>query len=466
MIRFFRHYIPVSILLLVGVEALLLIFAIYGGVELRFLDGGHSLPPSVQPLMPKAVLFAAVMISTMTAFGLYDYWEWEGGIRGMMLRLGASFLVGFVLMSLLFYLVPPLFLGRGAFSFAFVGAMAGVTLARLAIFKWSDLDILKRRVIVLGTGSRAAKIDSLMSSPSAAHRLHVVGYLPLKGAHHYVDHAKILPDDGRLPDIVKRYNVEEIIIAVRDRRGGGLPMDELLECKLMGVKVVELSAFFERETGQLQLESLNASWMILSEGFREGMARDFVKRAFDITVSFALLMLTLPFMALAALFTALESGFPILYRQERVGQDGRTFTILKFRSMTVDAEKDGKPKWASQNDARVTRVGKIIRRLRIDELPQIFNVFKGDMSFVGPRPERPFFVAKLSEEIPYYAVRHTVKPGITGWAQVRYSYGASVEDALEKLQYDLYYVKNHSLFLDLLILFQTAQVVLWGRGVR
>jgi sugar transferase (PEP-CTERM system associated) len=466
MIRFFRHYIPLNIFLMVAVEALILILAIYVGVSLRFIDVGGTLPSSIEPLFPKALIFALVMIFVMTAFGLYDYWEWEGGVRGMVLRLVASFVTGFLLMGLLFYLVPDLFLGRGVVSIAFVTAMAGVTLARLVIFKWSTLDVLKRRVLVLGTGSRAARIDAQLRSSMAGQSLHIVGYLPLNGTHHYVDHAQILPDSMPLPQIADKYNVEEIIIAIRDRRGGGLPVDELLECKLMGVKISELSTFFERETGQLQLESLNASWIILSEGFRVGLGRDIVKRAFDIVASLCLLLLTFPIMVIAAIAILVESGSPIFYRQEREGQSGRVFPVLKFRSMRTDAEKDGKPQWAAKNDDRTTRVGRFIRKVRIDELPQIFNVLKGDMSFVGPRPERPFFVEKLAKEIPYYNVRHTVKPGITGWAQIRCSYGASVEDSIEKLQYDLYYVKNHSLFLDLLILFQTAQVVLWGKGAR
>jgi len=466
MIRFFRHYIPGSIVLLVTIEVLILVFSIYAGVSVRFVEATQSIPDLVGPLLPRAIVFALVMVSTMTVFGLYDYWEWEGGVRGMLLRLGASFMVGFMAMSVIFYLLPNLFLGRGAFTFSFISAMAGITLARLIIFKWSELDVLKKRVLVLGTGSRAAKIDSLIKDNSAGQRLHIVGYLPLQGTHHYVSHSQILPDTGPISAIVKKYDVEEIIIAVRDRRGGGLPMDELLECKLKGIKVVELSTFFERETGRLQMESVNASWMILSEGFQNGLARDLIKRTFDLGVSGVLLILTLPIMILVALLILLENGAPILYRQERVGQDGRIFTILKFRSMKVDAEKDGKPKWAAQNDDRTTAVGRIIRKVRIDELPQIFNVFKGDMSFVGPRPERSYFVEKLAKEIPYYLSRHSVKPGITGWAQVRGNYGASVEDSLEKLQYDLYYVKNHSLFLDLMILLQTTQVVVWGKGAR
>jgi sugar transferase (PEP-CTERM system associated) len=256
------------------------------------------------------------------------------------------------------------------------------------------------------------------------------------------------------------------VVGVRERRNGGLPADQLLECKLAGIEIVDLSSFFERETGQIQLESLNASWMIFSDGFRRGSIKDITKRMFDIAASSVLLLLTLPVMFITTMLIWLESGSPILYRQERVGEYGRSFPVLKFRSMRVDAESDGVPQWAKKQDDRVTRVGRVIRKMRIDELPQVFNVLRGDMSFVGPRPERPYFVNELTSQIPYYPSRHTVKPGITGWAQIRYPYGATTEDAIQKLQYDLYYVKNHTLFLDLVILLQTAQVILFGKGAR
>jgi sugar transferase (PEP-CTERM system associated) len=465
MIRFFRHYVPTHTLLLVTLEGLILASSIYIGVSARFMDSGQLAAAAAESFLPIAAVFSLVMLAIMTAFGLYT-WEWMDGAKEIAIRIAASFLVGFVVMSLVFYIFPDLFLGRGAFALSFLFALCGVTLVRLAFFNWSNLAILKKRVLVLGTGSRAAKIETMLKSSSKANRIHIVGYLPLLGTHHYVEHSRVLTEHGPITDIIDRHNIDEVLIAVRDRRGGGLPTSELLECKLAGVSVIELSTFFERENGQVQLESLNASWMILSEGFRQGLARDAVKRTFDLMVSGLLLLASLPAMALTALLIRLESSGPILYRQERIGQHGRPFTIFKFRSMRTDAESDGKPKWAGQNDDRTTRVGRIIRKLRIDELPQVFNVFMGDMSFVGPRPERPFFVQQLLKEIPYYASRHSVKPGITGWAQVRYSYGASIEDAIEKLQYDLYYVKNHSLFLDLMILFQTAQVVLWGKGAR
>jgi sugar transferase (PEP-CTERM system associated) len=266
--------------------------------------------------------------------------------------------------------------------------------------------------------------------------------------------------------MVEKYGVDQIVLAVRDRRGGGFPVQELLECRLKGVKIVELATFFEREYRQVLLESITPSWMVLGDGFNQGVFRNIVKRLWDLVVSGVLLALTLPIMLLAALFIYLEGGGPVLYKQERVGQGGRIFTLYKLRSMRIDAEGDGTPSWALANDGRVTWVGRFLRKFRIDELPQIINVFKGDMSFVGPRPERPFFVDQLEKQIPYYALRHSVKPGITGWAQVRHPYGATVDDAIEKLQYDLYYVKNHCLFLDLTVLIATIEVVIWGKGAR
>lgn len=265
---------------------------------------------------------------------------------------------------------------------------------------------------------------------------------------------------------IRDLNVGEIVIAVREQRGGVLPLRQLLDAKLRGIRVIDLATFYERELGMLYIDHIKASWLIFGEGFSQGLLRDVVKRVFDLFFGLLLLVISLPVQLLAALAIMIDSGMPILYRQERVGQGGRAFTIIKFRTMVDDAEKDGTPRWAQQGDSRITRVGRFLRFTRIDELPQLFNVLRGDMSFVGPRPERPFFVRHLLEDIPFYDLRHSVKPGITGWSQVRYPYGASVGDSMQKLQYDLYYVKNHSLFLDLLILVDTVQVVLLGKGAR
>jgi sugar transferase (PEP-CTERM system associated) len=268
-----------------------------------------------------------------------------------------------------------------------------------------------------------------------------------------------------LCDLVLRLGVKEVIVAARDHRVG-IPMGQLLECRVNGISVIDLAGFYEREHGQVPVHSLKSSWLIYGKGFAQDALRTSVKRTFDIVGALGLLTLAAPVMLLASAAIALESGRPVLYRQQRVGRGGRAFNCIKFRSMRLDAEGDGVARWAVKGDARVTRVGRFLRPTRIDELPQLFNVLRGEMSLVGPRPERPAFVKQLAEEIPYYEVRHSVKPGVTGWAQVRYTYGASVEDATRKLEYDLYYVKNHSLFLDILILVETVRVVLFGEGAH
>lgn len=466
MIRIFRHYVPTPLLFLAVAEAVILFLSVYAGVHLRFSSSKAGYAELiVGPVLPKALIFSIAMLSIMTAVGLYQR-DLRDNDWSYYSRFGLSFLVGLAVMALVFYAVPSLFLGRGAFGFAFGIAFVGTLIARFLFLKWVNFDVVKRRILVLGTGTRAGRVESLARSSKGRHRFTVVGYLPLQGATHALDKNNVLPDKESLLSIAQKYEVDEIVVGVRDRRNGGMPVQELLDCKLAGYRVVDLSTFFERETGHVQLDSLNSSWMIFSEGFIQTSLREVVKRLFDVMVSGIILAITAPIMAITAVLIRLESKGPVFYRQERVGEHGKKFEVLKFRSMRVDAEKDGVPQWAKKNDDRTTRVGKVIRTLRIDELPQIFNVFRGDMSFVGPRPERPFFVKQLAEKINYYSCRHAVKPGITGWAQVRYPYGASIEDAQHKLQYDLYYVKNHSLFLDLIILFQTAQVVLFGKGAR
>lgn len=462
MVRIFRHYVPAQLLLLACIEGAILFGAMYLGVALRF---GHDDLQWIGPIYPRALVFAAVMLSAMTALGLYIR-ETPKGNWSYYARFMASFVLGWVAMALVFYIAPGLFVGRGAFALAFIFGFAGTALTRVVFYRAVDQEMLKRRVLVLGTGTRAAEVGKLLTDNPSGHKFRLVGYLPHDNVQHHVDATQILSDKGPLMAIVHKYLVDEVVVGVRDRRNGNLSMPDLLECKLEGVAITDLSTFFERETGHVQLDCLNPSWMVFSDGFRRSSYKNIVKRLFDVVVSCMLLALTLPVMALTALFVYLESGRPILYKQERVGECGHLFRILKFRSMRPDAERGVAPQWAKPGDSRVTRVGKVIRMLRIDELPQIFNVLRGDMSFVGPRPERPYFVRELAKQIPHYLNRHTVKPGITGWAQIRYPYGASTEDAAKKLQYDLYYAKNHSLFLDLIVLFQTAQVVLFGKGAR
>ncbi len=269
-----------------------------------------------------------------------------------------------------------------------------------------------------------------------------------------------------MEEVVKKHRVREIIVAAREQRGGNVPMQQLLACRTRGVAVLDLAAFYERTRAEVPVDSLKASWLVYGAGFVQGPVRRFVKRCFDIASSATLLSLASPLMLLTALAIKIESRGPVIYRQERVGLGGRTFMCLKFRSMRSDAEADGVARWAQQNDSRITAVGAFIRKCRIDELPQLISVLRGEMSMVGPRPERPSFVEMLRQEIPYYDLRHSVKPGLTGWAQIRYKYGSSVEDARRKHQFDLYYVKNNTLFLDLLVLLETVTVVLFGEGAK
>jgi sugar transferase (PEP-CTERM system associated) len=465
MVRVFKHFVPVQVLILVLADALILFGSMYLGIALRFYGGDTVGMEMILPIFPKAAAYSVIMLVTMTALGLYM----RDVIRsswGYYLRFLASFVSGGVVTTVIFYIFPGLFLGRGAFALTALFSLLGIVIARGIFLKLVNHEVLKNRILILGTGSRAARVEQILDQKELGRKFHLVGYLPLSNTHHSVDKSKVLSDDRPLLAIAIQHEVDEVIVGVRERRSGGLPMSELLECKLEGINVVDLSSFFERESGYVQLDSLNPSWMVFSDGFCRSSSRNVIKRVFDVWISCVILILTLPIMLLTAVLIFLETGAPILYRQIRVGECGHTFAVLKFRSMCVDAERDGTPQWASQGDNRITRVGRIIRLLRVDELPQLFNVLMGDMSFVGPRPERPYFVGELSKQVPYYASRHSVKPGITGWAQINYPYGASVEDAREKLQYDLYYAKNHSLFLDIVILFQTAQVVLFGRGAR
>lgn len=462
MIRFFRHYIPMSMLLLTVVE--FLIFYYVSGFAAERYGAAHMLSATPETTY-KPWLFAAILTLLNSTFGLYD-WEWTKGLISLLSRVGGSFLIAAGGLALGGQFLPQVFPVGAEYLVGIIVAGLSSVLIRLLFMEWGKTDLFKKRILVLGTGSRAARIEEMAAS-GEAQGLCIVGYMPLGASHHYVPRERILEqEEVSLFDTATRLGVGEIVVAVRERRGGGLPMTDLLECKLRGLHILDLPAFFERQTGILPLEAINASWMIFAEGFTQGSARDVVKRLFDLLVSGTFLLFTLPIMLLAGALIRLESRGPVFYTQERIGQFGHPFTIFKFRSMFTDAEKDGLPVWARQKDDRTTRVGRFIRRSRIDELPQILNVFLGHMSFVGPRPERPYFVNELAAQIPYYHARHSVKPGITGWAQVKFPYGASVEDAMNKLQYDLYYVKNHSLFLDLMVLLQTTQVVVLGKGVR
>jgi len=463
--RIFKQYIPSSFFILAAVEFLVLIFAIYAGIALRFL-GDPVAVPSGGTIWPIAVTFALVFFLALAAMGLYQR-RFRHGTAGMVLRLAAAIVLGGMAISVLYYLAPVMFVGRGATAISVLVAFVLLLVIRYIFIRTIDQDTLKRRVLVLGAGQQAQQISQQLRRRTDRRGFLVVGYVHVRGEHDVVEENLILRPDVPLLTLVKRLQVDEIVIAVGDRRRKSFPVHELLDCKLSGVDVIDLLGFYEREVGKIKLDALNPSWLIFSDGFNQSLWFSIEKRLFDILVSLLLLFVVWPAMVLTALAIKLEEGFrgPILYRQVRVGRHWKLFNVYKFRSMRVDAEKNG-AQWAQKNDPRLTHVGEFIRKVRLDELPQIFNVLKGDMSFVGPRPERPEFVTKLTDQIPYYAERHRVKPGITGWAQVCYPYGASEKDSLEKLQYDLYYIKNYTLFLDFVVILQTAHEVLWGKSGR
>lgn len=465
-IRLFKHYVRIPFLILGIIESLICMLSIYGAVEIRFglVGSRESVEYGQNLLIAKALIFSLVLITIMAAMGLYQA-QMREGLIGYLLRLVASFLFSILVLSMLFYAFPSIFLGRGVLVIAFAISFVGMSLLR-KITITIDPEVFKKRILVLGAGKKASTITQLRRKADQV-GFNIVGFIHVRGEEDVIDKSRIINIHGPLRAFAVEHDIDEIVLAVDDRRKG-FPMHELLDCKMHGLDIVDVQTFFERETGKIRVDLLHPSWLVFSDGFRQSVLKDYTKRAFDIIASILLLLLTWPFIILTTVAILIESGMsaPILFRQVRVGEKGKPFQVLKFRSMKVDAEKNGKAIWASKNDNRVTRVGGFIRKVRIDELPQIFNVLRGDMSFVGPRPERPEFVVELIDRIPYYEDRHHMKPGITGWAQLCYPYGSSERDALEKLQYDLYYVKNYSLFLDFLILLRTGEVVLFGKGAR
>jgi sugar transferase (PEP-CTERM system associated) len=463
-IRLFRHYLRVPLLILGIVEATISFCSMYAAAYIRFDSFQQANYYNSINLFFPAIIFSLVFTVCMVAVGLYQAKSREGLIGVIQRMVVASFLTAITL-SAIFYMIPQLFIGRGLLVIALCISVISIGMLRYIVSHRSP-DLFKRNVLVIGAGKKAKSITELRRRTDRI-GFNLNGFVHIRGEHDEVEKDKIIRLQRSLSEYILHNDINEIVLAIDDRRNRYI-MDDLLDCKLSGINIIEIQTFFERETGKVLIEHLNPSWLVFSDGFYQGVIQQYAKRAFDIFASSILLFLTTPFILFAIMAIYIESGFraPVFYRQVRVGEDGKPFTLLKFRSMRVDAEKKGSAQWATKNDSRVTKVGKIIRKTRIDELPQIYNVLKGDMSFVGPRPERPNFVVDLAEKIPYYAERHRVKPGITGWAQLLYPYGSSEKDAREKLQYDIYYLKNQGLFLDTLILIKTVEVVLFGKGAR
>ncbi len=462
MIRIFRHYISRAYLWLLLVEFGVFFAAMYFGSHIRFLMAESWY--TEYDITLASIIFSSVMSLSCLGLGLYRR-TLSGEEYNLVARTCVSFGIAIFAVVTIYYLLPEFHIARSVLVYAVILAFLGIIITRFLFYKIVKLERLQRRVLVIGSGKKAHKLNSI--NDSFIHRgFTIVGCLALPDEISFVGQSQIINYDKKIIAIAEEYKVDEIVIA-RDDNRLGLPLDELLDCRMSGLTIMNIMGFYEREQGIISLENIYPSWLVYCSGFAQGDLRLLEKRIFDVFASLLLLNIAWPFMLLTALAILLENGFkgPILYRQLRVGEKNKNFELLKFRSMKVDAEKNG-AQWAQKNDNRITLVGRFIRKSRIDELPQIFNVLRGDMSFVGPRPERPEFVQGFNERIPFYRERHRVKPGITGWAQLCYPYGADEYDTIQKLQYDLYYVKNYSLFLDFSIMLNTVEVILWGKGAR
>jgi sugar transferase (PEP-CTERM system associated) len=455
MLRIFRHHVSgLAFVLFIG--DLFVVFASCYLTELATPWAGYG------PFAARLIEVSVAMTFILYLGDLYHP-RLAFGPRELIARLLICQAATGLLIAALGFAVPLLRLGRSAFVESGVLTTLGLMSWRAAVLGgWARLQMTVR-VLVLGTGQVGRLIAQL--EPTSARPFQIIGFLDdLPEAVDMVPTGHVLL--GKIQDLdvlVEETRPDIVVIAQVDRRGC-FPTKALLQCRLRGIRVEDWPTFYEAATGKILVTAVRPSWLIFSDGFVKTPRTEIMKRCFDLAVSLVGLLLCLPVMIVVAIAIRLEAPGPIFYRQPRLGQNGSVFILNKFRSMRQDAEKETGPVWSAKHDPRITRVGSILRRTRLDELPQLFNVLVGHMSFIGPRPERPEFVATLQKGIPYYMERLAVKPGITGWAQVKYRYGSSVEDAVEKLQYDLYYIKNLSLFLDLLIVLNTVQVVLFARG--
>lgn len=462
MIRLFKHYVPYAVLFLALVDLCLLIAAAETAWVIRANQIGMQVDYIGNRFWPLITFAASVQLAAVSV-GVYSQ-ESLQSLRFAIARLIVAVSLGVIFMAIMAFAMPGMTLWRSNSLYAMGLAFGYLALSRLILGRLIGGESFKRRLLVLGAGKRAQRIKDLEARVGSGFM--VVGFIAMDEAKRIIPEAINRSAIYNLADFVVRLGASEVVLALEERRNA-LPLQDLLRIKTTGVHVNDISSFLERETGRVDLDSVNPSWLIFSDGFSSGRRLSGIaKRLFDVVASAILVALTFPIILLFALLVKLESRGPAVYRQQRVGRYGVPFNVIKLRSMRQDAEAEGKAIWAAEDDPRITRIGWFIRKFRIDELPQTWCVLKGEMSFVGPRPERPEFVADLEQQLPYFAERHMVKPGITGWAQINYPYGASIDDSRQKLEYDLYYAKNYTPFLDLLILLQTARVILWPDGVR
>lgn len=448
---------PLALLALV--ECLLIVSAVMAGWSL--------LEPydfdSALMVAARGVVLCACVALMMYALGLYS-WHIASTGSDMLVRVAMAFLLAGALFAIVVYLFEVMRLPARTLAVAILVSIAGVIALRVLFLRLTDLAELKSRILVLGAGAQAKRLAELEKT-SVGGRFKIVRFLALEEKTPEVPTSRTLRFPKDLAAFARRHRISELVLALDERRGA-MPLDSLIAARLAGIAISDYQAFREKAEQRIDVDALRPSWFYETAGFRNSGLDRFLKRVFDLVLSLALLVFTLPLLVATAIAIRLESPGPVFYRQQRIGLGGRPFVLIKFRSMREDAERDGAPQWARESDPRVTRVGGLIRKTRIDEIPQILNVLRGDMSFVGPRPERPEFVEKLARDIPFYLERHAVRPGITGWAQLNYPYGASVEDAREKLRYDLFYIKYFSIVFDLSIALQTVRVILWSDGAR
>ena len=463
MIRLFRHYISSAYLILILFEGLVYLSAIPVAYWLRL---GFTIGlDNVFAIKATSLIYATVMLTAAASLGLYQR-ALSQDYPAQVLRMLMVFGIASLIMAVVFYSFPGIFLGRGVLLGTVLYSALGVTVVRFVFVRYVDTEAIQQRVLVLGAGEKANEIEEYSKANKHA-GFRVLGYVSPDTETRLISDQRIIQLNYPLHKISQNLDIDELVIALDDERSQ-IPVDDILACKMEGFKVIDFLTFFEKHSGEIRIDMVRPSWLYLSDGFCLDSFVRSVKRTIDLLSSIFVLIIFFPVMVIIAFAISIESRGkgPILYRQNRVGRDGCEFEILKFRSMRPDAENNGQAQWAKTDDERITCLGNVLRKYRLDELPQLYNVLHGEMSLVGPRPERPEFVDQLNKEIPYYKERHQVKPGLTGWAQLNYSYGASVEDARKKHQYDLYYLKNYSIFLDFLIMLQTVEVMLWKKGSR
>ena len=450
-------------MLLLLVEAMLLfgglIIAVY--VRLGAIDAEDALIQ--RHGFYKAALATVFCLAAFYIFDLYDFVVIHDR-RELILRMLQALGLAWIALALLFYVVPQVMIGRGVSLISLPVALLLMVGWRLSIHWVLGHPEIGERILIVGSGAFAVEVArETLNRPDAGFR--IIGFVDddpaLLGKS--LINPKVIGLTSELASLVKRESIDRIVVAIADRRGA-FPTQELLKLSLAGdVSIEESASFYERVTGRVLLDLVRPSWLIFSSRGRRARTNEILRVVIHRVVALIGAILSLPVVLVTALLIKIDSRGPVLYKQERVGKNGRPFTVMKFRSMRVDAEKDG-PVWASSGDNRMTRVGRVIRKIRVDEIPQFWNILRGDMNFVGPRPERPHFVSQLAEEISYYEQRHLIAPGLTGWAQIKYPYGASIEDARKKLEYDLYYIKNQNLMLDATIMFETIKTILFGKG--